>query len=202
MKKPLLFVAFLFLLFQVSVLAQTRFIDRVYADANVGLFVAGYEGHLQLQGGLGYLITRRHGLGVSCRLEDAGSSSSAETISGIGFNYRYAAPWGLIAKAGIGKVLAGDARENNAREFDLVSSKAFTNVSLAYQLPGGLTFGLYYTHSPELVFDTYLPAWELPPFPDDETPTYEGTFSRSFHNYGLTVGYALPWRMKRMKGRK
>lgn len=65
------FAAFLFLLFQVSASAQTRFTDSMYADANPGLFVASYDLNLQLQGGLGYLITRQHGLGVSFRMEDA-----------------------------------------------------------------------------------------------------------------------------------
>lgn len=199
MKRISLIVALSFLFFQGFTRAQTRLINKLYADANVGLFVASYDVNLQLQGGLGYLITRQHGLGVSYRMEDAGNSSSAESITGIGLNYRYAAPWGLIVKAGIGKVLSGGARENNSREFVLVSSKAFKNVSLAYQLPGGITFGLYYTHSPELLFDTYLPAWDLTYYPGDDPLVYEGTFSRSFHNYGVTVGFALPRRERGVK---
>lgn len=195
--KPSLLSVLLFLIFQCSVRAQSRFVDQVYADANVGLFIVDYDTWLQFQAGLGYRINQRHAFGLSYHGEYGGNSYLAESIRGIGIDYRYSTDRGFITKVGIGKVLSGWAGEDNSNVFEFRSAKNFIDLSFAYQLRSGFTFGLYVTHSPELLFDVYLPASEVEPYPfDDDSLVFQYTASRQFWSFGLTFGYALPWRKK------
>ncbi|MEM9525924.1 MAG: hypothetical protein AAGA31_04895, partial [Bacteroidota bacterium] len=126
---------------------------------------------------------------------------SFEGIKGIGIDYRYSTDLGFITKVGVGKIITAWAAIDTAEEFVYQNGKLFVDLSVAYQLRFGVTFGFYLTHSPELVFENYLPASEIGPFPiNDDTLVYQGTGTRPFFSGGVTIGYAIPWKKKWKKG--
>ncbi|MEM9527872.1 MAG: hypothetical protein AAGA31_14760, partial [Bacteroidota bacterium] len=65
MNRQLLLSTLLFLLLQTTGFGQTRLVDKIYADVNIGGIILGNSALSQLQAGLGYRINKQHGLGVS-----------------------------------------------------------------------------------------------------------------------------------------
>ena len=198
MKKGFVIAIFLILMFQVNALAQVQLKDKIYADLNIGAFFFDNAANGQLQAGLGYRINERHGVGLSFRREVGGNVYDFQGLKGLGIDYRYATDFGLIGKVGLGKVLDAWAAVDYHDAFVFKSSNLYTNLLVAYQIRFGFTFGLYFTYSPEMVFERYLPEWCVyPPIGTSDTLVYQGDSARPFVNYGVTIGYALPWKPKR-----
>lgn len=195
MKNSHIFVVLLFLLLQFSVYAQSGLKGKVYADINIGTLVLSNS---QLQVGAGYLFSKNHGLGISYHRETSGSTFNPQGFQGIGIDYRYATDFGLIVKAGLGKMLTAWAATDFHDEFTYKSSKLFTDLSVVYQIKPGFTFGLFWTSSPEIIFERYLPQWCVEPFTiDSEELIYQDDVSREFINFGIAIGYALPLKKKK-----
>jgi len=123
-------------------------------------------------------------------------------MHGLGIDYRYTTDFGLITKIGVGKVLNGWQAEDTSDEYVYKSSKLFTNFSVEYQLGIGITFGIYATFSPEMTFDRYLPGIHSEPFIDSEELIFQNESKSQFVNFGVSIGYAVPWKNKRKKRNK
>lgn len=191
------FVLFLFV-FHISVEAQTKLKDKIYADINIGFNnIFDNNANSQLQAGIGYRINKRHGVGLSYHREIGGNVYSFRGIRGIGIDYRYSTIYGIIFKAGIGKIVDAWAIVDDDSKFVYKNSKLFTDFSLSYQIRPGFTFGFYYTFSPGITFESYLPQHSVEPYIDSDDLVYQNDIKYSFISYGLSIGYALPLKKRR-----
>jgi len=196
MKQQIIIIILFFFAFHSTANAQSNWKEKIYADAKVGL--AG-GANSQLQFAAGYLLHKNHGIGLSYHREVAGNPYSFSGMRGLGVDYRYSTDFGLITKIGVGKMLDGWAAEDNATQFVYKSSKLFTDFSIEYQIRAGFTFGLYLTFSPEIVFDTYLLARDVEPYIDSDELVFQREEKEKFGNFGVSIGYALPWKSKQKK---
>lgn len=200
MNKSFLLTATLLILGTVSVYGQRSARELFYADVNLGTNILFDENgaNSQWQTGVGYRVSERHAFGFSYHWETAGNVYSYSGIKGIGLDWRYANPGGLILKTGLGKVLDGWQAIDTAEQFEYRSSKLFTDFSVAYQIRPGFTFGVYLTMIPEIVFDTYQQERDIPPYSSDsEEYVRTGTDRDAFTNAGLSFGFAFPPKPKR-----
>jgi len=205
MNKSLLLTATLLILGAVSAYGQRSVWELFYADVNLGTNILFDENgaNAQWQFGLGYRVSDRHAFGLSYHWETAGNAYSYSGIKGIGLDWRYANPGGLILKAGLGKVIDGWQAIDTAEQFEYRSSKLFTDFSMAYQIRPGFTFGVYLTMIPEIVFDTYRPEQDIPPYTSDsEEYVRTGTDREAFTNIGISLGFAFPPKPKRKKKKR
>ena len=193
---------FLFLLTQTGLHAQRSFGELLFIDAGIGGIIGGHSALSHVQAGLGYRINDRHGVGASYHDVVSGNVYNSRRLLGVGLDYRYASPSGLLLKAGIGKAYDGSGATDTADEFVYRSSQPFHDFSVAYQFRRGLTLGVYLTTS-NTTFDVYRPESYVPDYTStSDELVYVRTQKEAFSNYGFTLGVALPGRARKTSKRR
>ena len=196
MKKLQYLLALLALLITLQLDAQDKrpIYDWFYADVKLGLVLfEEHSSNTQFTYSAGVRITENHGIGIGFHGESAGNAYNRTGLRGYGLDYRYTTSYGLIAKAGGGIVTTGYRYTDGIEEWRYTDGGSFVDFSLDYQFRFGLTVGVYYSRAFGMEFDYYT----------EEPPLYVMTFNRAvterMTNYGISLGYALPWRIRKKR---
>ena len=172
--------------------------DWFYLDAKLGPNFVPESISFYADVSVGYRINNRHAVGVSRRFNAIVDYSQTDYTT-YALEYRYATENGFIAKARAGFVGGAnfyplnDGPDDALEVYNHTGSGFHYDLSLDYQLRFGLTLGVTYGLTSNVGFDHYMGT----------TPnggmTYRGTDVRNYSTYGISLGLALPWRIRKKR---
>ena len=153
---PLWVISFLIITLPLSAQENTRsFAGRLYAEGQLGLFIA--DGYLpgSIHAGAGYRFSDHHSLGLACTGFGQATTSTNRSATGLGLQYRYQTN-GWLFDAAAGLVTHFNYTDNSPFEHQVLlnqSDRRYFRLGIQRRLGRVVTLGVSYAQSGDIIIE-------------------------------------------------